>query len=87
VGFDESNIDQAEFDAIVAMADYQEPKTPAFATDLDPSIIQMHSSDYNNPGQLQDGNVLVVGLGNSGADIAYEVAKTHHTMASAETML
>jgi putative flavoprotein involved in K+ transport len=67
---------------IVAMADYQKPKTPAFATDLDPSIIQMHSSDYNNPGQLQDGNVLIVGLGNSGADIAYEVAKTHHTIAS-----
>ena len=67
---------------IVAMADFQKPKTPAFATDLDPSIIQMHSSDYNNPGQLQDGNALIVGLGNSGADIAYEVAKTHHTIAS-----
>jgi putative flavoprotein involved in K+ transport len=67
---------------IVAMADYQKPKTPPFAKDLDPSIIQMHSSNYTNPGQLQDGDVLVVGLGNSGADIAYEVAKGHHTIAS-----
>jgi putative flavoprotein involved in K+ transport len=67
---------------IIAMADYQKPKTPAFAADLDPSIIQMHSADYKNPAQLQDGNVLVVGLGNSGADIAYEVAKTHPTIVS-----
>jgi putative flavoprotein involved in K+ transport len=67
---------------IVAMADYQKPKTPAFAADLDTSVIQMHSSDYTNADQLQDGNALIVGLGNSGADIAYEVAKTHHTIAS-----
>jgi putative flavoprotein involved in K+ transport len=67
---------------IVAMADYQKPKTPTFATDLDPSVTQMHSSNYTNPGKLQDGPVLIVGLGNSGADIAYEVAKTHPTIAS-----
>jgi putative flavoprotein involved in K+ transport len=67
---------------IVAMADYQNPKTPPFANDLDPNTIQMHSSDYTNPDQLQDGNVLVVGLGNSGADIAHEVAKGHHTITS-----
>lgn len=67
---------------IVAMADYQKPKTPAFAADLDQSVVQMHSSEYKNTGQLQDGTVLVVGLGNSGADIAYEVAKTHPTILS-----
>jgi len=67
---------------IVAMADYQKPKTPDFAGDLDPSVFQMHSSNFKNPGQLQDGPVLVVGLGNSGADIAYETAKTHPTIVS-----
>ncbi|MEN8235737.1 MAG: NAD(P)/FAD-dependent oxidoreductase [Actinomycetota bacterium] len=67
---------------IVAMADYQKPATPSFAQDLDPSIVQMHSSGYKSPGQLQDGSVLVVGLGNSGADIALEVAQTHETIVS-----
>lgn len=67
---------------IVAMADYQKPKTPKFAADLDPAIIQLHSSEYKNPSQLADGPVLVVGLGNSGADIAYETAITHETVAS-----
>ena len=67
---------------VVAMADYQKPKTPAFASNLDPGIVQMHSSDYRDVTQLQNGNVLVVGLGNSGADIAYEVAKTHPTIVS-----
>jgi len=67
---------------IVAMADYQKPKTPDFADDLDPNIAQMHSSEFKNPSQLQDGPVLVVGLGNSGADIAHETAKTHPTIVS-----
>ncbi len=64
---------------IVAMADYQKPKTPGFATDLDPNVLQMHSTQYKNPSQLKDGPVLIVGLGNTGADIAYEVANTHET--------
>ena len=67
---------------VVAMADYQKPRTPEFATGLDSSIVQMHSSEYKNPTQLQDGPTLIVGLGNSGADIAYEVAKTHSTIVS-----
>ncbi|MEN8039959.1 MAG: NAD(P)/FAD-dependent oxidoreductase [Actinomycetota bacterium] len=67
---------------IVAMADYQKPALPLFAHDLDPSILQMHSSEYKNPGQLRDGPVLVVGLGNSGSDIALDVAQTHDTIVS-----
>ena len=67
---------------IVAMADYQQPFVPPFATDLDPEILQLHSSQYKNPSQLRDGGVLVVGLGNSGADIAFEVAKGHPTWVS-----
>ena len=52
---------------VVAMANYQVPKVPTFAKSLDPEIVQLHSYEYRNPTQLQDGGVLVVGLGNSGA--------------------
>jgi putative flavoprotein involved in K+ transport len=67
---------------VVAMADYQVPRTPEFAAQLNPGIVQMHSHAYRNPSQLQPGEVLVVGAGNSGADIAIEVARTHRTWMS-----
>jgi len=41
--------------------------------------VQLHSAEYKNPSQLRDGGVLVVGVGNSGADIGLEVARTHRT--------
>lgn len=62
---------------IVASGAHHTPKAPAFARELDSRITQLHSADYRNPAQLQDGGVLVVGLGNSGAEIAYELARTH----------
>ncbi len=64
---------------VVAMANYQIPRVPPFARELDPRIVQIHSLAYRNPSQLQAGGVLVVGVGNSGADIALEVARTHPT--------
>jgi putative flavoprotein involved in K+ transport len=67
---------------VVAMARYQTPRVPAFARELDPSIVQIHSLDYRNPKQLRDGGVLVVGAGNSGADIALEAARSHRTWMS-----
>jgi putative flavoprotein involved in K+ transport len=54
--------------------DYQHPRVPAFAADLDPGIVQLHSHDYRNPSKLQEGGVLIVGVGNSGADIGVELA-------------
>ena len=57
------------------MANYQRPRAPAFASDLDPRIVQLHSFDYRNPTQLQDGAVLIVGAGNSGAEIALDAAR------------
>ena len=42
------------------------PSVPDFAKDLDPSILQLHSSEYRRPGQLRDGPVLVVGASHSG---------------------
>jgi putative flavoprotein involved in K+ transport len=64
---------------VVAMANYQRPRVPAFAKDLKPNIVQLHSLDYRNPAQLQPGGVLVVGAGNSGAEIALDVARGHET--------
>jgi len=56
------------------------PSIPDFAMDLDPSIRQLHSSEYRSPAQLKPGSVLVVGASHSGTDIAYEVATTHQTV-------
>jgi putative flavoprotein involved in K+ transport len=65
--------------AVVAMSSFQVPRVPPFATDLRPDIVQLHSAGYHNPSQLQQGGVLVVGAGNSGAEIALEVASRHPT--------
>ena len=56
------------------------PHLPAGADELDPSILQLHSSQYRRPGQLRDGPVLVVGASHSGCDIAYELADTRPTV-------
>ena len=60
---------------VVAMATFQRPKVPPFAAELDPGIVQLHSSDYRNLAQLAPGSVLVVGAGNSGSEIAMETAR------------
>ena len=60
---------------VIAMSNYQIPKIPAFAKDINPDIIQIHSFDYRNMYQLQEGSVLVVGAGNSGSELALEAAR------------
>ena len=67
---------------VVAMGKQQSPRVPSFATQLSSDIVQLHSLEYRNPGQLQPGGVLLVGAGNSGAEIAKEVAHTHETWLS-----
>jgi putative flavoprotein involved in K+ transport len=64
---------------VVAMANYQRPRIPSFAGELDRRIVQIHSAAYRNPSQWQAGDVLVVGAGNSGAEIALEAARGHRT--------
>jgi putative flavoprotein involved in K+ transport len=64
---------------VVAMSTFQVPRVPPFAGDLGPDIVQLHSASYRNPSQLQKGGVLVVGAGNSGAEIALEVVRRHPT--------
>jgi putative flavoprotein involved in K+ transport len=67
---------------VVATGAHQMPKLPVFADELHSSIMQLHSSQYRNPSQLQEGAVLVVGAGNSGAEIAFELSRTHPTYLS-----
>lgn len=67
---------------VVAMSSDLKPWTPAFASELGPRIRQLHAYDYRRPTQLQDGDVLLVGASNSGADIAMDVAAEHTTLLS-----
>lgn len=61
---------------VVALSSFQRPKVPAFAAELDPDLVQLHSSAYRHPGQLRPGGTLIVGAGNSGTEIAMELAAT-----------
>jgi putative flavoprotein involved in K+ transport len=61
---------------VVATGPFQVPFVPPPAAKLDPSVTQVHSADYRNPQALPDGPVLVVGGGNSGFQIAEELAAT-----------
>jgi putative flavoprotein involved in K+ transport len=67
---------------VVAAGAFHSPRIPAFAGGLDPGVVQLHSRDYRHPSQLRDGDVLVVGAGNSGAEIAYEASRAHRTWLS-----
>src|SRR5438093_3817471 len=67
---------------VVASGFYGVPSVPEFASALDPRIVQMHSSEYRGPSQLRPGGVLLVGAGNSGADIGMEVCAMHQTWLS-----
>ncbi|HEX6263463.1 MAG TPA: NAD(P)/FAD-dependent oxidoreductase [Actinomycetota bacterium] len=59
---------------VIAMSSWQRPRVPDFASELDPGILQLHVADYRNPKQLRDGDTLVVGAGNSGAEVAMDLA-------------
>jgi putative flavoprotein involved in K+ transport len=66
---------------IVASGSYPTPRRPEFGGQLDPAIVQLHSSEYRNGAQLR-GDVLVVGAGNSGAEIAIDAASDHRAFLS-----
>ena len=67
---------------VVAPGAYHTPFGSTFAHELDPAIMQMHSSEYRNPAQLREGGALVVGAGNSGAEIALDLSRGHRTWLS-----
>jgi putative flavoprotein involved in K+ transport len=58
---------------VIASGNYHKPKIPKIADRLPESILQIHSSTYKNPQSLPDGEVLVVGTGQSGCQIAEDL--------------
>lgn len=58
---------------VVASGGYHQPIIPRMAERLPASITQIHSAQYRNPDQLPPGAVLVVGCGQSGAQIAEDL--------------
>ncbi|MBY0380615.1 MAG: MSMEG_0569 family flavin-dependent oxidoreductase [Xanthobacteraceae bacterium] len=75
-------------DAVVlAVGGYHKPNIPRMAERLPESVVQIHSSTYRNPSQLPEGEVLVVGSGQSGCQIAEDIhlagRKVHLVVGSA----
>ncbi|AZV43060.1 flavin-containing monooxygenase [Peribacillus asahii] len=64
---------------VIAAGPFQNSFIPEFAKTLSNNVLQLHSSQYKNSKQLRDGPVLVVGGGNSGAQIAVELSKQRET--------
>jgi len=67
---------------VVATGGFTMPRMPDFAGELDSAIVQLHSTEYRNATQFREGGVLVVGAGNSGAEIALDAANEHETWLS-----
>lgn len=67
---------------IVAAGAHALPRVPDAAAELDSAIHQLHSSQYRRPADIPDGEVLVVGAGTSGSDIALELAGSHRVLLS-----
>jgi putative flavoprotein involved in K+ transport len=72
-------------EVVVATGPFQVPFTPAAAQRLDDPVTQLHSAGYRNPQTLPPGPVLVVGGGNSGFQIAEELAATRQVDLSIAT--
>ncbi len=62
---------------VVATGPFQTPVVPAVSTGLGGGVMQLHSAEYRNPSQIRPGRVVVVGAGNSGRQIALELARRH----------
>jgi putative flavoprotein involved in K+ transport len=62
---------------VIATGPFQAPVVPSLAADLSGGVVQLHSLMYRRPSDLPAGRVIVVGAGNSGRQIAEELAATH----------
>ena len=75
---------------VIATGPFQVPRIPPVAANLDPGIVQLHSTQYRSPSQIPSGPVLVVGGGNTGYQIAEELARdreVHLSIGSRQTPL
>jgi len=70
-----SDLTYSARNVVVATGPFQRPRVPATAGQLAPEIHQLHSSEYRSPFDLPEGDVLVAGAGNSGAQIALELSR------------
>lgn len=70
----------------VVVATGKVPWRPVCSDQLGPDVLQLHSSEYKSPSQIPEGAVAVVGGGNSGAQIAEELAETHKVSLSYEIL-
>lgn len=61
---------------VVATGPYALPHVPAAAAGLAPELAQLHSARYRRTSDLPDGEVVVVGGGNSAAQLAVELSAT-----------
>lgn len=68
-----SDGDYTADEIVVASGGYHTPIIPRMAEKLPGSVTQIHSNQYRNPAQLPEGEVLVVGSGQSGAQIAEDL--------------
>ncbi len=68
---------------VVATGPFSAPRVPELAGGLSPDVVRLHSSAYRRPEDLPEGRVLVVGAGNSGVQIAEELAATGRTVSLA----
>jgi|SRR5579884_223377 len=75
VGLDDRQIEADQ--VVVATGPFQVPRVPALVGELAPDLFQAHSTAYRRPSDLPEGTVLVVGGGNTGFQIAKELAATH----------
>jgi putative flavoprotein involved in K+ transport len=62
---------------VIATGPFTEPLVPGVAAGLSDDVVQVHTGEYRRPGDLPAGPVVVVGAGNSGRQIAEELAATH----------
>jgi len=70
---------------VVATGGHPVPKVPDFAGELAAGILQLHSAEYREASQLQEGDVLVVGAGNSGGEIAIDALQNHRVWLAGRT--
>jgi putative flavoprotein involved in K+ transport len=75
VGLEDREIEANQ--VVVATGPFQLPRLPALADELAPDVFQTHSTGYRRPSDVPEGTVLVVGGGNTGFQIAEELAATH----------
>ena len=69
-------------DVVVATGPFQTPYVPDLAAQIDPDVLQMHSTGYRRPDEVSEGTVLVVGGGNTGFQVADELSTTRRVVLS-----